>query len=325
MGLEEFCLFCCTRASYDTVAALVERLCGRALVCSQTLCHWVERKAQVIDRLLEAEVAAAQSLPSPLLAETTDLYDPTGKEVLVFCDGICVKAQKPTHEKAGDPKRAKPDKRHQTDVFLCEGQDGSFRYVSGSHDKTVSLVAAVRTHLQKEWDQRQTPLPVVALTDGAKTIRQDLAALFGSCVTIILDWYHLAKRVYEHLSMMAHSKAERETAERDVLGLLWRGQVEEALAFVAGFCARNQKAQAELTGYLQKHQSEIINYERRAATGKPIGSGRMEKAVDQVVGMRQKKKGMSWSAAGSHALALLKIAELNGQWQQLWQQPACPA
>jgi hypothetical protein len=44
----------------------------------------------------------------------------------------------------------------------------------------------------------------------------------------------------------------------------------------------------------------------------------MEKAVDQVIGSRQKKKGMSWSKAGSHALALLKIAELNGQWQQLW-------
>ena len=324
-GLEEFCLFCCTRASYDTVVSLVERLCGRALVCPQTLCHWVERKAQAIDGLLRAEVAAAQSLPPPLLAETTDLYDPAAEEVLVLCDGICVKAQKPTHEKEGQPKGAKPDKRHQTDVFLCEGRDGSFRYLAGSHDKTVSLVTAVGAHLRAEWGQRETPLPVVALTDGAKTIRQDLSSLFGSCVTIILDWYHLAKRVYEHLSMMAYSKAERETAERDVLGLLWRGQVTEAIAFVATFCARNKKAQAELVGYLQKHESEIIHYERRAATRKPIGSGRMEKAVDQVVGMRQKKKGMSWSAAGSHALALLKIAELNGQWQQLWQQPACLA
>ena len=78
-------------------------------------------------------------------------------------------------------------------------------------------------------------------------------------------------------------------------------------------------------GYLQKHADEIINYERRKQTGKSIGSGRMEKAVDQVVGMRQKKKGMSWSATGSHALALLKIAELNGGWQQLWQQSACSA
>ena len=52
--------------------------------------------------------------------------------------------------------------------------------------------------------------------------------------------------------------------------------------------------------------------------GKVIGSGRMEKAVDRAVGMRQKKKGMSWSERGSHALALLKIVELNGEWDELW-------
>jgi hypothetical protein len=68
--------------------------------------------------------------------------------------------------------------------------------------------------------------------------------------------------------------------------------------------ARNQKALAGLIGYLQKHAAEIIDYARRSVCGKRIGSGRMEKAVDQVVGFGQKKKGMSWSAAGSRALAL---------------------
>ena len=220
VGLEEFCLFCCTRTSYDTVVSLVERLCGRALVCPQTLCHWVERKAQEIDGLLEAEVEAVAAQPMPVLAEATDLYDSCAEEVLVFCDGICVKAQKPTHEKAGDPRQVKPNKRHQTDVFLCEGRDGSFRYLAGSLNKQVSLVEAVGAHFRREWSERQTPLPVVALTDGARTIRQDLTALFGCWGTIILDWYHLTRRVYEHLSMMAYSKTERETAEREVLGLL---------------------------------------------------------------------------------------------------------
>ncbi|MDZ4871507.1 MAG: hypothetical protein CLLPBCKN_000895 [Chroococcidiopsis cubana SAG 39.79] len=44
----------------------------------------------------------------------------------------------------------------------------------------------------------------------------------------------------------------------------------------------------------------------------------MEKAVDLTVGQRQKNKGMSWRPNGSRALSLLKVAELNGQWQQLW-------
>ncbi|MDV2997212.1 MAG: hypothetical protein N4J56_006917 [Chroococcidiopsis sp. SAG 2025] len=74
----------------------------------------------------------------------------------------------------------------------------------------------------------------------------------------------------------------------------------------------------ELIGYLEKHQLEIINYECRRRAGKTIGSGRMEKAVDLTVGQRQKNKGMSWRPNGSRALSLLKVAELNGQWQQLW-------
>jgi DNA-binding response OmpR family regulator len=50
----------------------------------------------------------------------------------------------------------------------------------------------------------------------------------------------------------------------------------------------------ELLTYLNKHQHEIIDYERRQKAGKPIGSGRVEKAVDQVIGHRQKHKGPSW-------------------------------
>ena len=90
-----------------------------------------------------------------------------------------------------------------------------------------------------------------------------------------------------------------------------------------GVSARRTEALRELVMYLERHASEIVDYERRAKAGKPIGSGRMEKAVDRAVGMRQKKKGMSWSEAGSRALALLKVVELNGEWDSLWE--AAPA
>lgn len=119
--------------------------------------------------------------------------------------------------------------------------------------------------------------------------------------------------------MVAYGKDERERMQERVLGLLWRGEVwEEALCFLRGVEARRAEALSELMVYLSKHASEIIDYERRAKAGKTIGSGRMEKAVDRTVGMRQKKKGMSWSEAGSHALALLKVVELNGEWEQHW-------
>ena len=74
----------------------------------------------------------------------------------------------------------------------------------------------------------------------------------------------------------------------------------------------------KLLTYLEKHESEIINYRRRQQAGKTIGSGRVGKGVDVVVGNLQKYRGMSWSEKGSRALAVLKVVELNGQWDELW-------
>ena len=56
---------------------------------------------------------------------------------------------------------------------------------------------------------------------------------------------------------------------------------------------RNLEKWSELIGYLEKHQSFIINYNQRRLVGKTIGSGRMEKGVDLTVGRRQKKKAIS--------------------------------
>lgn len=82
--------------------------------------------------------------------------------------------------------------------------------------------------------------------------------------------------------------------------------------------ARNEKKLSELITYIGKHREEIIDYSKRKKTGKAIGSGRMEKGVEQVIGHRQKKKAMSWGKEGSKSLAILKVAELNGKWQALW-------
>ena len=106
---------------------------------------------------------------------------------------------------------------------------------------------------------------------------------------------------------------EREEWEKQILGFLWAGDVSNAVEFLSRVTARREKAKTDLLGYLQKHEAEIIDYGRRQKAGKPIGSGRMEKAVDQVIGLRQKNRGMSWTKAGSRALALLTVTKLNAR------------
>lgn len=317
--LREFCLYFSGRLSFAEVARLLERVAGERLACEQTLWNWAQEKASEVSSSLFSEVAATRSMALPAVEEAVDVYDASSEEVLVMSDAIQVKAQKPTRERTREPKRVKKLKRVSTDLLLLEGRDGSFRCLSGTLDGQVSLPEVARAHLVREWGEHPKPLPIVAITDGARQIRCMLEELFGPSVRVILDWYHLAKRVYQLLCMVAHDKAERERMEGRVLSLLWHGRASEAISYLRGVKARREEALSSLVLYLENHAHEIVDYERRAKAGKTIGSGRMEKAVDLAVGIRQKKKGMSWSEAGSRALSLLKVVELNGEWEQLWE------
>jgi hypothetical protein len=314
-------LFWVNRLSFGDVALLIQELTGAAVLSEDGLWRLAQGAAQALDERQRQQIEDAMALAEPGYTAPADIYEDISEaravEFVTMTDGIGVKSQKPTREKrAGEPTRhktekAKGEKRHDTDVLLLPRKDGSEQIVCEGVSGHWSLVEAARAFLRREWGG--SVLSVVALTDGAKTIRADLSALFGTGVRVILDWYHLSKRVYQQLSMAAHSMKEREGWEQAVLALLWRGDVAGAEKFLAGVVPRNGKALSDLLGYLDKHREEIIDYERRQKAGKPIGSGRMEKCVDQVVGHRQKGKGMSWTKQGSRALALLKMAELNAR------------
>jgi hypothetical protein len=105
-------------------------------------------------------------------------------------------------------------------------------------------------------NREEEPLAVVAITeDGARTIRSQLERIFGQEeeVPLILDWYHLHKKVFEFMSMVARNKAEKESHVRDLLKWLWRGQTAEALGYLqteVALKAKNLEKLAELVTYL---------------------------------------------------------------------------
>jgi hypothetical protein len=132
------------------------------------------------------------------------------------------------------------------------------------------------------------PLPLVAITDGARSIRLVLQSIFGTSVCIILDWYHLQLKVKNLMSMIAYNKADKEQAIVDLKELLWSGNATEAMIYLDNMDkVKNEVKRKELRDYLEKHQKEIINYGLRQSTHKTIGSGRCEKANDLVVAHRQ--------------------------------------
>lgn len=178
---------------------------------------------------------------------------------------------------------------------------------------------SVRAALISEYAFKRTPLNIVAITDGATAIRNRLSAIFGGPVTVILDWYHLGKKVRELIAMVARNKQERAQHLEFIFPRLWKGQTQAVLRYLTtSVKARNEDKLQELISYLKKHKAEIINYELRQQLGKTIGSGQAENSVNEVIGARQKKKAMSWRRAGSKSLAVLKTLELNNRWASFW-------
>lgn len=306
---QNLCRWLVNRLSFDDCTHLRRQFQGEQATSADALWRFVQQQALKEDQRVAEEIAACKDRTFPTCEAVADVYATEGEEFIVFTDGIGVKAQKPTRQKAGQTRQEKPAKRHDTDVLQLPRPDGSYAFLCEGVSGAWSLVEAARAFLCRTW--AGTCLSVVAITDGARCIREDMQALFGAGVRILLDWYHLSKRVYQDLSRAAPSKTIRKQWEQTVLNHLWRGEVAEALAFLHSLTPRNAEAMSELVGYLSKHEHEIVDYERRQKAGRTIGSGQAEKAVDQVVGMRQKDRGMSWTKAGSRALALLKVAELN--------------
>jgi hypothetical protein len=330
--LQELCGYYSNRLSYEEVALLVERVSGERLLSDQKTGQIVSTKAlQLSQEIYKSTVTTLAKSPHHVVRVNpkVNIYNSKEKEILLFDDGIQVKGQKATRQ----PKPRQEKKNQKllrtktpaitTDIVILQKATTGFEYIAApinaDGEDLLSLASVVKAKVIQEYGSQTSPLNLVAITDGAKVIRHRLFSIFGVAVVVILDWYHLCKKLRELMSMIAANKMEKSQHLKFLMSQLWQGKVTAALEYLQNqVIPRNQDKWQELISYLEKHQPEIINYSCRSRAGKTIASGRVEKGVDLTVGQRQKNKGMSWSPLGSSALSLLKAAELNGQWQQLW-------
>ena len=312
--LKDFVFYYINRLSYSQLSILLEEITGNKLLSGQNINNLVIQRGYEISKNIRIEtekiIKDHSDLPLPLINTEFDIYDKETKEILYLEDGIQVKKQKEKRDCQNKIKR----ERINTDIALLEKNNGDYEYITDclfNDKKSCSFVDIVKSKLIKYYNDNSLPPNILAITDGAKNIRNHLSSIFECNVNVILDWYHLNKKLYELLSMISFNKSEKNEHLAFLLGKLWKGNVDSCLDYLSGINSRNQSKLDELLKYLTKHKSEIINYELRNKIGKPIGSGRMEKGVDLVIGNRQKRKGMSWSKKGSRSLGLLKVKELN--------------
>jgi hypothetical protein len=162
---------------------------------------------------------------------------------------------------------------------------------------------------------------LLVLGDGAAWIRRWFEGLGIAPKAMIVCWWHLRKRCYEHLSSAGGPKDRRRGLEKEVLGQLWEGKVDAASDRLraAWEWVRNPKAVDELIGYLEERRGDLPDYGPRQRAGLWIASTRVEKFNDGAVSGRCKGRGMSGSPAGVLALAALAAARENGEldhWRQ---------
>ncbi len=61
-----------------------------------------------------------------------------------------------------------------------------------------------------------------------------------------------------------------------------------------------------------------MRYASVLARDEPIGSGVVEATVKQVITLRMKRPGASWTETGGQAVLALRCVRLSGVWEQAW-------
>ena len=153
---------------------------------------------------------------------------------------------------------------------------------------------------------------IVFFYDGQQSVLNSFKKFFWwkRDTIIILDWYHLSKKVIEFISMgikgSSKFKDEKNKIKKAIKTMLWYGNVVGAKDFISNIPSHlinDQNKLNNLTEYLKKHESEIICYALRKALGLKNGSSMVESANNELVARRQKRKGACWSYGGSWSMA----------------------
>lgn len=304
-GIRRYALYYSTKLSYEETSKLCSHLDGDNLLSDQRIQQIVLEKAASLKAEQTKLINKHESKSFPKIDYDLDIYDSSSREIHIFEDGIGVRKQKEKRDKVLTTKK----ERYYTNLVMLEKRNKSYKHIVACEG--IVLDQLLGAEINQEYGRKRKALPIIVFSDGASTIRNRMQSVLGQKITRILDWYHLRKKIWQLMSMIARSKQIKEIKAKEMLHFLWNGKTDQAIKVLENIVAKNTVKKEELLTYLDKHKSEIINYEKRKEAGKTIGSGRVEKGADLIVGIRQKTKPMSWSPVGSNALALVTAHFLN--------------
>jgi len=93
--------------------------------------------------------------------------------------------------------------RIQTDVIMLQKASGDYIHLmegiekKGDANESASLEELLTSTIITEYGNKKEALNLVAITDGASSIRLYFERVFGFVIMLILDWYHLEKKIWD--------------------------------------------------------------------------------------------------------------------------------
>jgi hypothetical protein len=288
--------------SYEQVSGLTQLRVGNDKLSDQHIYNLTQRYAQRVKSEQISMISHCKSVSYDFETSNVDIYSRDAKEIIFLSDGVCVNEQKTKRDKIAKTGK----ERTTTNIMLLQTDiEDSNAYKTIIAADGIDEIDLVKAEIYQTYDTKIKQLPIVCISDGATSIKNQNKSIFGNNVIHILDWYHLQSKVTQLMSQIAIHKSSKEECINLINSYLWNGNVVNAVLVLKFMATKNQTKREELIKYLEKNQDHIIHYEHRKQAGKIIGSGRTEKQNDCIVSKRQKRKGMSWSKNASRNLALL--------------------
>lgn len=195
--------------------------------------------------------------------------------------------------------------------------------------RLVAVLGSIDTFRPRLWLEalRQgvlTAPKVVWLSDGGVGFWGIYSACFAAYTIGILDFYHAAQNLWKGAKAWLDGRSKK-ARQWFVLARhrLRHGETNVVLNDIAaaleldGLPETARKALKNLYDYLDTHQYHI-QYQKFKEQGLPIGSGMVESACKWLIQQRFKGVGMRWSETGFNHLLHLRLAWVNGRFQELF-------
>ena len=164
---------------------------------------------------------------------------------------------------------------------------------------------------------------LTVLADGARWIWEEAALHFAGAEGV-LDIYHALEHVSDTAKVLygegtAQAQAWLDGGRQALLSQGWAG-IRGYLRKAKGRFSRSPKKQAALTAlsnYLRA-QADRLEYPRRLAEGRAIGSGQVEGACKNLIGRRLKQTGARWRVRRVNRMAALASLIYSDLWSPYW-------